>query len=103
MPGGAISCTQGLPNNIVSMFQAKPPLEPPLLVDKPKMPAYTGIAAFVPHFVASDQVSTPTAPPPIPSRTPPTDAHAAGSPAGRQAVGHRHRSAASLPPPLRHS
>eukprot|EP01046_Picozoa_sp_COSAG06_P085387 COSAG06_NODE_32093_length_511_cov_1.072816_1_plen_79_part_00 len=57
MPGGAISCTQGLPNNIVQMFEARPPLDPPLLVDKPKMPQYTGVGSYVPHFLPSEQVS----------------------------------------------
>ena len=55
MPGGAISCTQGLPPNILSMFKSEEDLGPPLLVDKPKMPPYTGLAAFVPHFTPKDE------------------------------------------------
>lgn len=50
MPGGAISCTQALPTNLQSMFEAKRPTIIPIAPDKPRMTPYHGMAAFVQYF-----------------------------------------------------
>ena len=56
MPGGAISCTQGLPNNIVQMFEARP-AGPAAAGGQAEDAKHTGIGSYVPHFLPSEQVS----------------------------------------------
>ena len=56
MPGGAISCTQALPGNLLTMFEAKPPLEKKLPTIKNINPPYTGMASYVQHFTPSAEV-----------------------------------------------
>ena len=62
MPGGAISCTQALPTNLQSMFEAKPPQLIPIAPEKPRMPSYTGVAAFVQFLTPEPDVPVPAPP-----------------------------------------